>query len=54
MGPILTPEERLARAEIENKKLKKENTDLKDKIEYMAILDYPEMLEDEEEVEQNG
>lgn len=29
--------------------LKKENADLKAKIEYMAICDYPEMLEEEEE-----
>ena len=31
--------------------LRKENADLKAKIEYMAICDYPEMLEDEEEDE---
>ena len=48
---ILTPEERLRIAEQENKMLKKENADLKAKIEYIAILDYPEMLEDEEEVQ---
>ena len=52
MGIIQTPEERLIKAERENKQLRKENSDLKAKIEYMAICDYPEMLEDEEE-EQN-
>lgn len=49
MAMIQTPEERLARAERENKKLRKENADLKAKVEYIAILDYPEMLEDDEE-----
>ena len=52
MAIIQRPEERLAKAERENKRLKKENADLKAKIEYVAILDYPEMLEEEEE-EQN-
>lgn len=52
MAIIQRPEERLAKAERENKVLRKENESLKAKIEYMAILDYPEMLEDEEE-EQN-
>ena len=52
MAIIQRPEERLAKAERENKMLKKENADLKAKIEYVAILDYPEMLEEEEE-EQN-
>ena len=48
---IQRPEERLAKAERENKMLKKENADLKAKIEYVAILDYPEMLEEEEEAQ---
>lgn len=52
MAIIQRPEERLAKAERENKVLRKENENLKAKIEYMAIVDYPEMLEDEEE-EQN-
>ncbi len=52
MAIIQRPEERLAKAERENKMLKKENADLKAKIDYVAILDYPEMLEEEEE-EQN-
>lgn len=34
---------------MENGKLRKENADLKAKIDYVAILDYPEMLEGEEE-----
>lgn len=34
---------------MENGKLRKENADLKAKVEYVAILDYPEMLEEEEE-----
>lgn len=49
MALILTPEDRLQKAERENGMLKKENADLKAKIEYMAICDYPEMLEEEEE-----
>lgn len=49
MGIILTEKERLAIAERENKMLRKENNDLKAKINYIAILDYPEMIEDEEE-----
>lgn len=53
MAIIQRPEERLAKAERENKMLKKENADLKAKIDYVAILDYPEMLEEEEEEEQN-
>ena len=52
MAIIQTPEERLRQAERENKMLRKENADLKAKIEYIAILDYPEMVEEEEE-EQN-
>ena len=53
MAIIQRPEERLAKAERENKMLKKENADLKAKIDYVAILDYPEMLEEEEEEAQN-
>lgn len=34
--------------------LKKENADLKAKLEYVAACDYPEMLEDKEEVSING
>lgn len=49
MELIKTPEERLAEAERKNKMLAKENADLKEKIDYIAICDYPEMLEDEEE-----
>ena len=48
-SPILTTEQRLLQAEQENKKLKKENADLKAKIDYVAVCDYPEMLEEEEE-----
>ena len=48
-GPILTTEQRLLQEEQKNKKLQKENADLKAKMEYVAICDYPEMLEDEEE-----
>jgi len=49
MGVVLTEKERLRRAEIENQVLRKENADLRAKIDYIAILDYPEMIEDEEE-----
>lgn len=48
-GIILTEKERLEKAERENKMLRAENADLKAKIEYMACLDYPEMLDEEEE-----
>ena len=51
MAIIQRREERLAKAERENKMLKKENADLKAKIDYVAILDYPEMLEEEEEAQ---
>ena len=54
MGLILTEKERLAKAELENKILRKENADLKEKIDYIAICDYPEMLEDEEEENYGG
>ena len=50
-SPILSTEQRLLQTEQENKKLKKENADLKAKIDYVAVCDYPEMLEDEEEVQ---
>lgn len=49
MGVVLKEKERLRRLEMENGRLRKENADLKAKIEYVAILDYPEMLEEEEE-----
>ena len=48
MGLILTPEERLEKAERENKMLRAENEDLKAKLYYIAVCDYPEILDDEE------
>lgn len=32
----------------ENDRLKKENADLRAKLDYIALCDYPEMFEDEE------
>lgn len=50
-SPILSTEKRLRMAEQENKKLKKENADLKAKIDYVAVCDYPEMLEEKKEAQ---
>ena len=51
MGLILTPEERLAKAEQENKMLRAENADLRAKLEYIAVCDYPEIIEEVEDHE---
>lgn len=52
MGLILTPEERLARAENENKMLRTENADLKAFIDYNVMMENIEdPTEDEEEME---
>lgn len=48
MALIETPEERLTKAERENKRLRAENANLKAKLEYIGVLDYPEILDDEE------
>lgn len=49
---VLTQLERLAAAEKRNKELEVENNRLKAIVEYIGILDYPEIFEEEEE-EQN-
>ena len=52
MGLILTTEERLARAENENKMLRAENADLKAFIDYNVMMENIEdPSEDEEEME---
>lgn len=54
MGVILTPEERALLLEKENKQLKESLADSQAKLEYIACLNYPEILdEEEEEVEEN-
>lgn len=49
MGIVVTSKERLRILERENRSLKNENSDLKALVEYIAICDYPEILEGEEE-----
>ena len=53
-GIKLSKEERLRRAEAENRELKEKLAAEKAKIDYIACMNYPEILdedEDEEEVE---
>lgn len=45
----MTSKERLRILERENRSLKNENSDLKALVEYIAICDYPEILEEGEE-----
>ena len=44
----MTSKERIRILERENRNLKNENSDLKALVEYIAICDYPEILEEEE------
>ena len=54
MGVILTTEERALQLEKENKQLKESLADSHAKLEYIACMNYPEILDDEEEeVEEN-
>ena len=53
-GIIITPEERALLLEKENKQLKESLADSQAKLEYIACLNYPEILdEEEEEVEES-
>lgn len=52
MGVILTPEERNAILEKENKNLKEALANSEAKIEYIACMNYPELLDEEEEEEE--
>ena len=49
MGVILTPEERATQLEKENKQLREALADSQAKLEYIACLSYPEILNDEGE-----
>ena len=49
MGVILTPEARALQLEKENKRLKEALADSHAKLEYIACLNYPEILDEEEE-----
>ena len=49
MGIVVTSKERIRILERENRNLKNENSDLKALVEYIAICDYPEILEEGEE-----
>ena len=53
MAVIQTPEERATELEKENKRLREALADSKAKIEYIACLNYPEILNEEEEAEEN-
>ena len=49
MGLIVTEKEKARQLERENEALKAENEQLKATVEYIAVCDYPEVFEDEEE-----
>jgi len=53
MFKVLTQRERLAELQKRNKELESENANLKAITEYIALCDYPEVFEDEEEGERN-
>ena len=48
-GIKLSKEERLRRAEAENRMLREQLAAEKAKVEYIACMNYPEILDDEEE-----
>lgn len=48
---IVNRNEGIERSEIENEKLRTENERMKAVIEYIGALDYPEILEEEEDHE---
>ena len=52
MGVILTPEERALLLEQENKRLKEALAKSEAKLDYIACMNYPEILDDEEESEE--
>lgn len=49
MAIVVTEKERIRRLEQEKAALLEENINLRGVIEYIALMDYPEILEDEEE-----
>lgn len=52
MGVIQTPEERALLLEQENKRLKEELEKSEAKIDYIACMNYPEILDDDEPEEE--
>ena len=48
MEILMSEKERIRQLEAENAALKGENIKLKAKLEYVAVCDYPELLEKEE------
>lgn len=49
MFKVLTQRERLAELQKRNKELEAENTKLNAIVEYVALCDYPEIFEEEEQ-----
>ena len=49
-GIVKSVKERLRDTETENRQLKAENAKLKAIVEYIGVLDYPEIFEEEEAV----